>query len=35
VDHGVAFDQAGKGTANPQSLKQAIRLALQLNSVSP
>ncbi len=30
VDHGVAFDQAGKGTANPQSLKQAIRLALQL-----
>lgn len=30
VDHGVAFDQAGKGTASPQSLKQAIRLALQL-----
>ncbi len=30
VDHGVAFDRAGKGTANPQSLKQAIRLTLQL-----
>ncbi len=30
VDHGVAFDQAGKGTANPESLKEAIRLAGQL-----
>lgn len=30
VSHGVAFDQAGKGSANPQSLKQAIRLAVEL-----
>lgn len=30
VDHGVAFDRAGKGTANPQSLKEALRLAVQL-----
>ncbi len=30
VDHGVAFDQAGKGTANPQSLKEAIKIAGQL-----
>lgn len=30
VAHGVAFDQAGKGSANPQSLKQAIRLAAKL-----
>lgn len=30
VDHGVAFDRAGKGTANPQSLKEALRLAGQL-----
>lgn len=29
VDHGTAFDQAGKGTANPQSLEQAIELAAQ------
>ena len=27
VDHGTAFDQAGKGTANPLSLFEAIRLA--------
>lgn len=27
VDHGTAFDRAGKGTANPQSLVQAIELA--------
>ena len=30
VAHGVAFDQAGKGSANPESLKQAIRLAAKL-----
>ena len=35
VDHGVAFDQAGKGTANPQSLKEAIRLAMQLARKMP
>ena len=29
VDHGVAFDRAGKGTANPQSMIEAIRLAAQ------
>ena len=27
VDHGTAFDRAGKGTANPQSLLEAIRYA--------
>lgn len=27
VDHGVAFGKAGKGTANPQSMVQAIELA--------
>ncbi|MEI2773886.1 MAG: 4-hydroxythreonine-4-phosphate dehydrogenase PdxA [Candidatus Competibacter sp.] len=27
VDHGTAFDLAGKGTANPSSLVEAIRLA--------
>jgi 4-hydroxythreonine-4-phosphate dehydrogenase len=30
VDHGVAFDKAGQGTANPQSMIEAIRLAAQL-----
>jgi len=29
VDHGVAFDQAGKGTANPESMRQAIALAVK------
>lgn len=27
VDHGTAFDRAGKGTANPQSLIEAVRFA--------
>lgn len=27
VDHGTAFGKAGKGTANPESLVQAIELA--------
>ena len=27
VDHGTNFGKAGKGTANPQSLTEAIRLA--------
>jgi len=27
VDHGTAFGKAGKGTANPQSMKEAIKLA--------
>ena len=31
VDHGTAFDQAGKGTANPQSMLDAIRLAALLS----
>jgi 4-hydroxythreonine-4-phosphate dehydrogenase len=30
VDHGTAFDKAGKGTANPGSLTRAIRLAVRL-----
>ncbi len=30
VDHGTAFDQAGRGTASPKSLIAAIRLATQL-----
>lgn len=29
VDHGVAFGKAGKGTANPESLVQAIHMAVQ------
>jgi 4-hydroxy-L-threonine phosphate dehydrogenase PdxA len=28
VDHGTAFDIAGKGIADPQSLKEAIRVAI-------
>lgn len=30
VDHGTAFDRAGKGISNPQSLVQAITLAAKL-----
>ena len=30
VDHGVAFGKAGKGAANPESLIQAIHMAVQL-----
>jgi 4-hydroxy-L-threonine phosphate dehydrogenase PdxA len=30
VDHGVAFGKAGDGIANPQSMIQAIKLAVQL-----
>jgi 4-hydroxythreonine-4-phosphate dehydrogenase len=30
VDHGTAYDIAGKGIANPQSLIEAIKLAVQL-----
>jgi 4-hydroxythreonine-4-phosphate dehydrogenase len=29
-DHGTAYDIAGKGIANPSSMREAIRLALQL-----
>lgn len=32
VDHGTAFDKAGEGRANPQSMIEAIRLAAQLAS---
>ncbi|MGE5592607.1 MAG: 4-hydroxythreonine-4-phosphate dehydrogenase PdxA [Betaproteobacteria bacterium] len=32
VDHGTAFGKAGKGTANPESMIQAIRLAAELAS---
>jgi 4-hydroxythreonine-4-phosphate dehydrogenase len=33
VDHGTAFDIAGKGTASPDSLIEAIRLAIRWASV--
>jgi 4-hydroxythreonine-4-phosphate dehydrogenase len=29
VDHGVAFGKAGKGRANPQSMVDAIKLAIR------
>jgi 4-hydroxythreonine-4-phosphate dehydrogenase len=32
VDHGVAFGKAGEGRANPQSMVDAIKLAIQLAS---
>jgi 4-hydroxythreonine-4-phosphate dehydrogenase len=32
VDHGVAFGKAGQGRANPQSMVDAIKLAIQLAS---
>jgi 4-hydroxythreonine-4-phosphate dehydrogenase len=32
VDHGTAFDKAGKGTANPQSMIQALKLAVGLST---
>jgi 4-hydroxythreonine-4-phosphate dehydrogenase len=35
VDHGVAFGKAGQGRANPQSMVDAIRLAIQLASKRP
>ncbi len=31
VDHGTAFDIAGKGIANPQSLEEAIKMAVSLS----
>ena len=31
VDHGTAFDIAGKGIANPQSLEEAIKMAVRLS----
>ncbi len=31
VDHGTAFDKAGEGSANPQSMLEAIRLAALLS----
>jgi 4-hydroxythreonine-4-phosphate dehydrogenase len=30
VDHGTAFDLAGKGVADPASMKEALRLAVQM-----
>jgi 4-hydroxythreonine-4-phosphate dehydrogenase len=30
VDHGTAFDIAGKGVASPQSMKEAVEFAIQL-----
>ena len=32
VDHGVAFGKAGEGRANPQSMVDAIKLAIQLSA---
>ncbi len=32
VDHGVGFDIAGKGVANPSSMESAIRLAVRLTT---
>jgi 4-hydroxythreonine-4-phosphate dehydrogenase len=29
-DHGTAFDIAGRGVADPSSLQQALRMAMQL-----
>ena len=34
VDHGTAYDIAGKGKADPQSLIQAIKLAARLGQQS-
>jgi 4-hydroxythreonine-4-phosphate dehydrogenase len=30
VDHGVAFGKAGEGRANPESMIQAIKMAVKL-----
>lgn len=35
VDHGTAFDRAGTGTANPESMVEAILLAAQLARRAP
>ena len=35
VDHGTAFDIAGQGVADPTSMKEAIRLAVQLGASFP
>lgn len=35
VDHGTAFDIAGKGVADPASMVSAIRLAAELANISP
>ena len=32
VDHGTAFDRAGKGTANPESMIEAILIASEMAS---
>jgi 4-hydroxythreonine-4-phosphate dehydrogenase len=35
VDHGVAFGKAGEGRANPQSMVDAIKLAIKLAAKNP
>ena len=30
VDHGTAFDRAGRGTANPESMVEAIQVAAEM-----
>jgi 4-hydroxythreonine-4-phosphate dehydrogenase len=32
VDHGTAFDIAGRGIANPSSMIEAVKLAIRLAS---
>jgi 4-hydroxythreonine-4-phosphate dehydrogenase len=34
-DHGTAFDIAGRGQADPSSMKAALDLAIRLATVSP
>jgi 4-hydroxythreonine-4-phosphate dehydrogenase len=34
VDHGVAYDIAGKGIANPSSMVEAIRLAARMAGIN-
>jgi len=35
VDHGVAFGKAGEGRANPESMVDALKLAIQLSVGKP
>jgi len=35
VDHGVAFGKAGEGRANPQSMVDAIKVAIKIASKHP
>ncbi|MGA0584667.1 MAG: 4-hydroxythreonine-4-phosphate dehydrogenase PdxA, partial [Castellaniella sp.] len=35
VDHGTAFDIAGRGLASPASLRAAMRMALRMTGDAP